>query len=528
MLAIMLDRQLGNRVEAAPATADVPVRADVSPKCFLHIPKSAGSSIHSAIEAALPQGSLAPQRVDTSIFCDFENFELMRSEARSQIAVTPPEVQSLARYGAVSGHFSLATLLQIADAPSICTVLREPRARLLSLYMYWRTPGTTEFWAPYSTTEYAQRPLCEFLSEPLLAPAVDNQVCRLLLYGDPRLPESSFAAQSDVESIAADAIERLDALGFVGVLELGSDVWQGLARLFDAKLEPARLNVTEELGSPMAVGPGEELVTAKALDLIEQRSAADLLVYDHALSRAGLETRERQRLGDGAFAHQLVKLGDLVGNAAAHAAEQAMVLEELRGQLQDQMGLHAQLDEARGRLQMRERTAQNLEDELCRRDEDLDRLRRWLDAVHSSASWRLTAPLRAAKHAVQRLQSAPRGSAIPVQDRSLLPGRSVSQVWWFALLLSLIIAVTDAILIHVVLIALLAAGPFCGLLTGRLVRTATTGIWALTLAVLLGFPDRIWGTRTQLIDLAAVACVALVSTFAATLIERRRYRLRED
>ena len=524
MLAIMLDQSRGDLAEVATTTLSAPDRADVSPKCFLHIPKSAGSSIHSALEAALSPGSLAPQRVDLSIFCDFEDFELMRPEARSQIAVNPPEVQSLARYRAVSGHFSLATLLQIADASSICTVLREPRARLLSLYMYWRTPGNTEFWAPYSTTEYAQRPLWEFLSEPVLAPAIDNQVCRLLLYGDPRLPGSGFAAQSDVESIAADAIERLDALGFVGVLELGSNVWQGLARLFDVKLEPTKLNVTEELGRPPATGPGEEPLTAEALDLIGQRCAADLLVYDHALTCAGLDARERRRLRDGAFAQQLVKLGDLVGNSAAQAAEQAMVLEELRGQLQDQKGLRAQLNEARGRLQRRERTVQDLEDELRRRDKDLDRLRRWLDAVHSSASWRLTAPLRAAKHAAQRLQPAPRGSAIPVRDRSLLPGRSVGQVWWFALLLSLTIAATDAILTHVVLIALLAAGPFCGLLTGRLVRTATTGIWALTLAVLLGFPDGIWGTRTQLIDLAAVACVALASTFAATLIERRRYR----
>jgi len=524
MLAIMLDQPRGDLAEVATTMLSAPDRADVSPKCFLHIPKSAGSSIHSALEAALSPGSLAPQRVDLSIFCDFEDFELMRPEARSQIAVNPPEVQSLARYRAVSGHFSLATLLQIADASSICTVLREPRARLLSLYMYWRTPGNTEFWAPYSTTEYAQRPLWEFLSEPVLAPAIDNQVCRLLLYGDPRLPGSGFAAQSDVESIAADAIERLDALGFVGVLELGSYVWQGLARLFDVKLEPSKLNVTEELGNPMSARPGEELLTAEALDLIGQRSAADLLVYDHALTRAGLDARERRRLGDGAFAQQLVKLGDLVGNSAAQAAEQGVIVESLRDQLEDQERLHAQLDETRGLLHMRERTVHGLEDEIRHHDAELDRLRRWLDAVHASASWRLTAPLRAAKHAIQRLQPAPSGSAIPAHDRSLLPGRSVGQVWWFALFLSLIIAVTDAVLTHVVLIALLVAGPFCGLLTGQWARAATAGVWAVALAVLLGFPDAIWGTRTQLVDIGAVACVALASTFAATLIERRRHR----
>jgi hypothetical protein len=398
----MVDRQLNNLAEAAREPLGAPVRAG-SPTCFLHIPKSAGSSVYSALQAALPPGSVAPQRVDSSIFCDFEDFELMRPEARAQIAVNPQEVQSLSRYRAVSGHFALSTLLQIADASSVGTVLRDPRARLLSLYMYWRTPGTTEFWAPYSTAEHAQRPLWDFLSEPVLAPAIDNQVCRMLLYGDPRLPESGFAAQSDVEAIAADAIERLDTLGFVGVLELGDGVWHGLARLFDVELKPTKLNITEELGNPMATRPGERLLTAEALDLIERRSEADLLVYDHALARAGLDAGERRRLGDGAFAHQLVKLGDLVGNSAAQVAERALTVEALHSRLEEQERLHMELGEIRGRLHMRERTVQGLEDEIRRRDEELDKLRRWLGLVHASASWRLTAPLRAAKHAIQRL-----------------------------------------------------------------------------------------------------------------------------
>ena len=480
-------------------------RSDASPTCFLHIPKSGGGSIHTALEAALVPGSLAPQRFDTSIFCDFNDFELLRPEARSQIAVNRREVQSLGRYRAVSGHFSLATLLQVAPASSITTILREPRARLLSLYMYWRTPDLGDFWAPYRVTEHALRPLSVFLSEPRLAPVVDNQVCRMLLHGDSRLPGSSFAAQSDIAGIAADAIERLDTLGFVGVLELGDSAWQGVARLFNVTLDPIKMNVTGELVNLAAIQPGETLFMANTLDLIEQRSAADMLVYSHALTRAGLDTDERQRLRDGASAHQLVKLGDLVGHSAAQSAEHAGAVEVLRSQLDERRRSHAELDE------MHEREIQGLNDEVRRRDEDLDKLRRWLDAVHASASWRLTAPLRATKHGIQRLQPARRGSGIPARELSLLAGWSVGQVWGFALILSSIIAATDAILTHVVLIALLAVGPFCGLLTGRWARTATAGIWAVVLAVLLGLPDEIWDTGTQLLDVGTVAAVALLS-----------------
>jgi hypothetical protein len=38
----------------------------------------------------------------------------------------------------------------------------------------------------------------------------------------------------------------------------------------------------------------------------------------------------------------------------------------------------------------------------------------------------------------------------------------------------------------------------------------------------LGFPDEIWGTRTQLIDVGAVVIVSVLSASAATVIEKRQ------
>ena len=110
-----------------------------------------------------------------------------------------------------------------------------------------------------------------------------------------------------------------------------------------------------------------------------------------------------------------------------------------------------------------------------------------------------------------------------MRDRSILAGWSVNQVWWFALALCSAIAATDAILSHVVLIAVLTAGPFCGAFTGRWAKTASVGLWAIVLAVPLGLADKIWDTRTQLVDLSAVALVALLSTLVAALAEKRSY-----
>jgi hypothetical protein len=488
----------------------------------MHIPKSGGSSIHTALEAALPPKSLAPQRFDTSPFCDFDDFHLLSPEARSRIVTNPEEVRSLGQYRAVSGHFSLPTLLQVADAPSISTVLREPRTRLISLYMYWRTPELSGPMAPYAADAHAQRPFWEFLSEPLLAPAIDNQICRMLLYGDSRLPKSVFAALPDIESIAADAISQLDTLGFVGILDSGQDLWEGLRRLFGAELRPVKLNLAGEYGDPRATKLGEKLLTQEALDLIERRNMADLLVYDHALARIESDATTRRWQRDSAFAHQLVELGDRVGHSAARVSEQAGVVAALRTRAEERERSHAEPDEIRNRLSMQEQTIHDLNETIGRRDRELEKLHQWLDAVHASASWRITAPLRAVKHGVRRSPSTGEPH-ISARDQSLLPGWSAGQVWAIALVLTLLIAVTDAILTNrVIIIALLVVGPLCGLLTGRWVKTATSGIWSVSLAVVLGFPDEIWGTRTQMIDVGAVVIVSVVSAWAATVIEKRQ------
>jgi cation:H+ antiporter len=111
----------------------------------------------------------------------------------------------------------------------------------------------------------------------------------------------------------------------------------------------------------------------------------------------------------------------------------------------------------------------------------------------------------------------------PSPENSLIASWSIARIWRLAIVITALIAATDALLgHHVILIGLLIVGPCCALLTGRWVRTATASAWAVALAVLLGIPDQIWGTSTHLVFLAAVAITAIVSTSSAAKIERRR------
>jgi len=117
---------------------------------------------------------------------------------------------------------------------------------------------------------------------------------------------------------------------------------------------------------------------------------------------------------------------------------------------------------------------------------------------------------------------APRPHQPPAGRESLLPGWPVRRLWILGLALTATAAAADAALgARVVLIGLLIIGPCSVLLTGRWVPTGITGLWATGLAVVLGIPDRIWGTYTHLAFLAAVAVVALANTAAAAIIETR-------
>ncbi|HUK69621.1 MAG TPA: hypothetical protein VLW50_12860 [Streptosporangiaceae bacterium] len=117
---------------------------------------------------------------------------------------------------------------------------------------------------------------------------------------------------------------------------------------------------------------------------------------------------------------------------------------------------------------------------------------------------------------------APRRQS-PAGRESLLPGWPVRWLWILGMALTATAAAADAVLgARVVLIGLLIIGPCSVLLTGRWVPTGITGLWATGLAVVLGIPDRIWGTYTHLAFLAAVAVVALANTAAAAIIETRR------
>jgi hypothetical protein len=97
------------------------------------------------------------------------------------------------------------------------------------------------------------------------------------------------------------------------------------------------------------------------------------------------------------------------------------------------------------------------------------------------------------------------------------PGRFFLRL---SIVIMLLITAADSLLgSRVTLITLLMVGPCCALFSAKRVSTAQAGGIAVGLALLLAFPDGIWGTTAQFAITGAVLMVAVACTWAAGILQ---------
>ena len=94
-------------------------------------------------------------------------------------------------------------------------------------------------------------------------------------------------------------------------------------------------------------------------------------------------------------------------------------------------------------------------------------------------------------------------------------------LWQLGMAWSSVAAVVDASTgRRVVLSGFVLIGPACVLFTGRWLRTAVAGVWAIWLIVVLGIPDGIWGTGLERFLIGLAVLVAVSSTLALVITVR--------
>lgn len=233
---------------------------------FLHVPKSAGVLVRTAIWRNLPADAkvLVREEVGESLFDDIPTREF-------------------ARFHLVSGHFGFEQAARIGGDRIFVTMLRDPLERYLSAYHYWRAqPGASPLFAlarELDIYSYATN------GHPVVRALVDNGLTWQLV-GDYLRRETSLYARLTPEKLLDRALANLALFDMVGVQE---DMEASLALLSRIGKWRYPGSARERINETPAYDVGQ-------IDLDRLRKAlGDRLKLDEALYAHGRELFARQK-----------------------------------------------------------------------------------------------------------------------------------------------------------------------------------------------------------------------------------------
>jgi hypothetical protein len=265
------------------------------PIAFMHVPKTSGIAVREGLQSCThTQGP--PPGFDRSAFGDFAGFDTVDRMLMRDIYLDGKLPQLSASF--VTGHISASTLSAHRAGAQLVTILREPRSRLLSHWLFWRglTDDQLRPWGKWADcVRAAYKPLAEFLSDPHVASNTDNMTVRMLLWPHPDIPGGDFIDRRADEQLVSAALARLDAFAFVDLVEnpqvaANLQAWLGRPFIYGRTNETAVLPAA--LRSPLA----EEL-TQDVFDLLDVRSRLDRQVW-LALARHRIPHMDAEALAE--------------------------------------------------------------------------------------------------------------------------------------------------------------------------------------------------------------------------------------
>ena len=270
------------------------------PFAFMHIQKTSGQAVAAGLAMHFQSRTLIGG-FDRSMFGAFDRFDTLSAAARDTIYFTgaPPGA-------AFAGHLSYSTLAGIAPDIQITTVLREPRSRLISLWMYCRsrTDDQLEGWGAWrDIVTFSHRSLSEFLSCDKTACLTDNIAVRMLLWPHPLIPPGLPIDERHDALLIGEAAERLRTMAFYDAIENPAFVanfsnWLGSPFSYD------RVNETTWMPEERRF-PLKYALTAGTLRLLEKNSRLDRVLWDAVVAERSRGTA-RPQLADEVF-HQTIE-----------------------------------------------------------------------------------------------------------------------------------------------------------------------------------------------------------------------------
>ena len=267
---------------------------------FVHVPKSAGSSVKNAVAQRCGPASVSPKELDRVLFGGFDRFDELPTRTRATIAVDGPA--ALTDFDVVMGHFAVSSLAPHFAAHEMMTVLREPRTRLLSHYTFWSGWSAERHadWDPYDASRRAAAASwVEFLTDPRIASQTDNLVARMLLSPHPSIPDDGFIDPADVDQLVETATALLEQFGFADVVESGAGLWSGLSAWLETTVEPERTLVT----SVPEDTDWASSITMASVAALSRRTSVDAHLWSWAAARRNDDVAA---LGEVTFQRKLI------------------------------------------------------------------------------------------------------------------------------------------------------------------------------------------------------------------------------
>jgi hypothetical protein len=249
------------------------------PASLLHIEKTAGTALGQALCA-----HCHPMQIYT-------DSNLGETQRLGAPAAPPPA--DLADRKLIWGHYDLPGLLRLAPGRRVVTLLREPRARVLSLYYFWRSirPGRAEALADPRVRLAHELDLLDFLRcrQSAVHDSIDNAYVRRLASlnaGD--MLEDKVA--SDPAGALSLAMAALDDLAFIGIVERIPESLAGLSKVLGVRLggslPKTNVGAHNAASNPEAFRPVErEAVTPEIEAELRKRTYLDQIIYDACCAR---------------------------------------------------------------------------------------------------------------------------------------------------------------------------------------------------------------------------------------------------